>query len=109
MAAMNYYDIILRPVVTEKSMGMMGDKRYAFYVNPDATKPQIADAVEKMFEGRHGCRLYRQEKEGLCHSDGRQQGHRGILRTLIREAGMNRTGYADPVRRHTIHDPSASR
>ena len=57
MAAMNYYDIILRPVVTEKSMGMMGDKRYAFYVNPDATKPQIADAVEKMFEGTKVARV----------------------------------------------------
>ena len=45
MAAMNYYDIILRPVVTEKSMGMMGDKRYAFYVNPDATKPQMVARV----------------------------------------------------------------
>lgn len=57
MAAMNYYDIILKPVVTEKSMGMMGDKRYAFYVNPDATKPQIADAVEKMFEGTKVARV----------------------------------------------------
>ncbi|MCH3999173.1 MAG: 50S ribosomal protein L23 [Lachnospiraceae bacterium] len=51
MGTMNYYDIIRKPVITEKSMSMMGEKRYAFYVSPEATKTQIADAVEKMFEG----------------------------------------------------------
>ena len=51
MAAINYYDVILRPVVTEKSMGMMGDKVYTFYVHPEANKTMIKEAVEKMFEG----------------------------------------------------------
>lgn len=51
MAAMNYYDIIQKPVITEKSMSLMGEKKYTFYVNPDANKLQIKDAVEKMFEG----------------------------------------------------------
>ena len=51
MADLNYYDVILRPVVTEKSMNAMADKKYAFYVNPDATKSQIKEAVEKMFAG----------------------------------------------------------
>ena len=51
MADLKYYDIILRPVVTEKSMNAMADKKYAFYVNPDATKGQIKEAVEKMFAG----------------------------------------------------------
>ena len=51
MADLKYYDIILRPVVTEKSMNSMAEKKYAFYVNPDATKTQIAEAVEKMFAG----------------------------------------------------------
>ena len=30
MGTMNYYDIIRKPVITEKSMSMMGEKRYAF-------------------------------------------------------------------------------
>ena len=51
MADLKYYDIILRPVVTEKSMNSMEEKKYAFYVNPDATKTQIAVAVETMFAG----------------------------------------------------------
>ena len=51
MADLKYYDVILRPVVTEKSMNAMATKKYAFYVNPDATKNQIKEAVEKMFEG----------------------------------------------------------
>ena len=51
MADLRYYDVILRPVVTEKSMTAMAEKKYTFYVNPDATKSQIKEAVEKMFEG----------------------------------------------------------
>ena len=51
MAALAYYDVILRPVVTEKSMAMMAEKKYTFYVHPDANKAQIKEAVEKMFEG----------------------------------------------------------
>lgn len=51
MADIKYYDVILKPVVTEKSMNAMADKKYTFYVNPDATKAQIKEAVEKLFEG----------------------------------------------------------
>ena len=51
MADLKYYDVILRPVVTEKSMTAMAEKKYTFYVNPDATKSQIKEAVEKRFEG----------------------------------------------------------
>ena len=51
MADIKYYDVILKPVVTEKSMGMMADKKYTFLVHPDATKSQVKEAVEKMFNG----------------------------------------------------------
>lgn len=51
MADLKYYDIILKPVITEKSMNEMADKKYAFYVHPDATKNQIKEAVQKMFDG----------------------------------------------------------
>ena len=51
MANIQYYDVILKPVVTEKSMELMADKKYTFLVHPEATKVQIKDAVEKMFEG----------------------------------------------------------
>ena len=51
MADLKYYDIILKPVITEKSMSGMADKRYTFLVHPDATKTQVKEAVEKMFNG----------------------------------------------------------
>ena len=51
MADIKYYDVILKPVVTEKSMSGMGEKKYTFLVAPTATKNQIKDAVEKMFPG----------------------------------------------------------
>ena len=49
MADLKYYDVILKPVVTEKSMAMMSEKKYVFSVHTDATKTQIKEAVEKMF------------------------------------------------------------
>ena len=51
MANIQYYDVILKPVVTEKSMMGMGEKKYTFYVHPEANKTMIKEAVEKMFEG----------------------------------------------------------
>ena len=51
MADIKYYDVILKPVVTEKSMNQMGEKKYTFLVNPEANKSQIKEAVEKMFAG----------------------------------------------------------
>ncbi|MCI8449125.1 MAG: 50S ribosomal protein L23 [Eubacterium sp.] len=51
MANIQYYDVIIKPVVTEKSMDLMADKTYTFYVHPDANKSMIKEAVEKMFEG----------------------------------------------------------
>ena len=51
MANLQYYDVILKPVITESSMTLLEDKKYTFLVHPDATKIQIKQAVEKMFEG----------------------------------------------------------
>ena len=51
MAAILYYDVILKPVITEKSMAGMSEKKYTFLVHPEANKTMIKEAVEKMFEG----------------------------------------------------------
>lgn len=51
MADIKYYDVILEPVVTEKSMAAMAEKKYTFLVVPEANKTMIKEAVEKMFEG----------------------------------------------------------
>ena len=57
MADLKYYDVILKPVVTEKSMNMMAEKKYTFYVHPEANKFQIKTAVERMFEGTKVARV----------------------------------------------------
>lgn len=43
------YDIILRPVITEKSMAQMSDRQYTFLVHKDANKSMIKKAVEEIF------------------------------------------------------------
>jgi len=72
MADLKYYDVILRPVVTEKSMDLMGEKKYTFYVHPDATKSQIKEAVEKMFAGT------KVEKVNTLNADGKRK-RRGMV------------------------------
>ena len=46
----SYADIIVRPLITEKSMDGVAVKRYSFEVTKDATKAEIAKAVEAMFK-----------------------------------------------------------
>ncbi|MEY8001696.1 50S ribosomal protein L23 [Clostridium sp. Mt-5] len=43
------YDIIKRPVITEKSMGYMNNKKYTFIVDIRANKSMIKKAVEDVF------------------------------------------------------------
>ena len=51
MADIKYYDVILKPVITEKSMNAMSEKKYTFLVHTEANKSMIKEAVEKMFPG----------------------------------------------------------
>lgn len=51
MADIKYYDVIKKPVVTERSMNLMAEKKYTFEVHPEANKVMIKEAVEKMFPG----------------------------------------------------------
>lgn len=49
MANLQYYDVIFKPLMTEKSMTLLEERTYSFYVHPDATKTQIKEAVERLF------------------------------------------------------------
>ncbi|WP_342526900.1 50S ribosomal protein L23 [Chryseomicrobium sp. FSL W7-1435] len=42
-------DIIKRPVITERSSELMGDKKYTFEVNTRATKTHVKSAIEEIF------------------------------------------------------------
>ena len=45
----NYRDILIAPVVSEKSYGLLDQNKYTFIVAPDANKTEIKIAVEKVF------------------------------------------------------------
>ena len=64
MADIKYYDVILKPVITEKSMNAMAEKKYTFLVHPTANKAQIKEAVEKMFEGTKVAKVNTMNNDG---------------------------------------------
>lgn len=45
-------DVILEPILSEKSYGLIEEGVYTFRVHPDSTKPEIKDAVEEIFNVR---------------------------------------------------------
>ena len=88
------HDIILKPVITENSMAGIADKKYTFKVATDATKVEIAQAVETLFPGAkvakvktisvggpvprtgYACWLHRRFQEGDRDPDQGLQGNR---------------------------------
>ena len=45
-----HYDVIVSPVITEKATALSEQNKVVFQVRTDATKPQIKEAVEKLFD-----------------------------------------------------------
>ncbi len=70
MANIQYYDVILKPVVTERVWNLW-EKKIHFLVHPEATKSQIKEAVEKMFPGT------KVEKVNTMNNDGKKKRVRG--------------------------------
>ena len=101
-------DIVLAPVITENSMAGIADKKYTFKVATDATKIEIAKAVEELFDvkvakvntisvrgryrrqGLHGG-LHGQEQEGHRHPEARLQGDR-----VLQQHGLSPLGRPAP-------------
>ena len=50
MRIADHRDIIVEPVISEKSYGLMDENKYTFIVRPDANKTQIKIAIEKIFD-----------------------------------------------------------
>ena len=74
MANVQYYDVILKPVVTEKSMNAMAEKKYTFLVHPEANKTMIKEAVEKMFKGT------KVDSVNTMNNDGKKKRVRGTFK-----------------------------
>ncbi len=83
MADIKYYDVILKPIVTEKSMNAMTDKKYTFSVHTDATKGQIKEAVEKMFEGVKVARVNTMNLDGKNRRRGNTVGKTAKMKKAI--------------------------
>lgn len=45
----DHHDVVLSPVVSEKSYGLIDEGRYTFIVDPDANKTEIKQAIEQIF------------------------------------------------------------
>ncbi len=70
------YDVIIRPVLTEKSYDQMNDKKYSFYVAVDANKIEIKQALESIFEGVKVASVNTMRIEGKVKRQGRFEGRR---------------------------------
>ena len=83
MAAIQYYDVILKPVMTEQSMALTAERKYTFYVHPEANKFQIKEAVEKMFEGTKVSRVNTLNIAGKKKMRGRTVGYTAAKKKAI--------------------------
>ena len=87
MADLKYYDVILRPIVTEKTMNSMSEKKYAFSVHPDATKNQVKEAVEKMFAGTKVAKVNTMNLDGKTRRRGATYGKTAKMKKAIVQIG----------------------
>ncbi len=71
---MNSYDILIKPVLTEKSYANIPQKTYTFQVHKDANKVQIKNAVEEIF-GVKVQRVTTSTVKGKLRRQGRNQGY----------------------------------
>ena len=83
MANVQYYDVILKPVITEKSMADMATKKYTFLVHPEANKSMIKEAVEKMFPGTKVASVNTMNLEGKTRRRGMTFGKTAATKKAI--------------------------
>ena len=83
MANVQYYDVILKPVVTEKSMAGMSEKKYTFLVHTDANKTMIKEAVERMFEGAKVKKVNTMNLDGKTKRRGRIEGKTAKMKKAV--------------------------
>lgn len=79
---MNNHDIIIKPILSEKSYDGIANKRYTFKVHTDANKTQIKKAVEEVF-GVKVARVNTSNYEGKLKRMGRYEGRRSSFKKAI--------------------------
>ncbi len=83
MANVQYYDVILKPVITEKSMNAMAEKKYTFLVHPEANKTMIKEAVERMFPGTIVAKVNTMNQDGKTKRRGMTFGKTAATKKAI--------------------------
>ena len=68
-------EIILRPVITERSMEELQNGKYTFKVRKDSNKIEIASAVEKLFDGVKVAKVNTISMRGKLKRQGRTSGY----------------------------------
>ncbi len=76
-------DIIIAPVITEKSMSGIADKKYTFKVARDANKIEIAEAVETLFKGVEVAKVNTISVRGKMKRMGRYSGYTAAWKKAI--------------------------
>ena len=76
-------DIIIAPVITEKSMSGIADKKYTFKVARDANKIEIAQAVEALFKGAQVAKVNTISVRGKMKRMGRYSGYTAAWKKAI--------------------------
>ncbi len=69
------HDIIIKPIITEKSMESIQDKKYTFKVDKSANKIEIAQAVETLFPGTKVAKVNTMTVKGHLKRQGRSEGY----------------------------------
>ncbi len=68
------HDIVIRPIITEKTMSGIADRKYTFEVDKAATKVDIAAAVEELFDVKVS-KVHTLHVRGQLRRQGRTQGY----------------------------------
>ena len=90
---MNAYDIIKKPLISEKSYAGIADKKYVFVVDVNADKKQVKAAVEKAFDG------VKVEKVNVVNVDGKykRQGRTEGFTAKYKKAYVKLTADSKPI------------
>ena len=87
---MNIYDIVKRPVITERSMENVADKKYVFEVDINANKAEIKAAVEAIFDVKvakvNTIRMQGKVKRTGAYPAGRRAAYKKAIITLTADS-----------------------
>ena len=77
-------DVLLAPVISEKSYGLLDQNKYTFQVHPDANKTQIKIAVEKVFQVKVTRRQHAQPAgQAQAHPRGLRSAGETVKRAIV--------------------------